>query len=253
MLFRSDSGGAPAHHPARCICKHSGPDSDGGVGPDSDGTGPDSDGAAGPDSDGGDSGGGMGSDSDGGDSGGGMGSDSDGGTGPSRVKAPRRSSPQAESASPDEPLVPYADALCILKAVGCKDGITPADQLMNTVRTMKRMSIAGKPSARLQQLKSPVKLQSGTARGHGSFNDCKEMIMMDSSDQSFAYEFPSEHTSMRLRHNGTETWFVSTKHDVPSPMAPGDMTGEQTANVLTLLTTTSTFEIEFALDRKSVV
>jgi hypothetical protein len=121
---------------------------------------------------------------------------------------------------------------------------------MNSIRIVKRMSTAGKPSLerfRLQQLKNNiVKLhQSGTG-GTGSFTNCKEMIMMDSSDQSFSYEFPSEHTSMRLRQNGTETWFVSTKHDMPSPMAPGDMTGEQAANVLTLLATTSTFEIEFA-------
>jgi len=70
--------------------------------------------------------------------------------------------------------------------------------------------------------------------------------MMDSSDQTFSHLFPSEDTSMRMHQNGTETWFVSSNSDVPSPMSPGDMTPQQTANVLTLLTTTSSFEVEFA-------
>ena len=152
--------------------------------------------------------------------------------------------------------------MCILKDVGCKNGTTPADQLMNSIRNtimnVKRMqaqrSFRSNPSNRSQLLTSnrsqllrrAVELRSDAARSSPGYDDCKGMVMLDSADQSFGYEFPSEHTSMRLRHNGTETWFMSTSRDVPTPLHPANLTAEQSANVLTLLTSTSTFEIEFA-------
>ena len=63
---------------------------------------------------------------------------------------------------PNEPLIPYADAMCILKDVGCKNGTTPADQLMNSIRNtimnVKRMqaqrSFRSNPSNRSQLLTS---------------------------------------------------------------------------------------------------
>ena len=74
--------------------------------------------------------------------------------------------PWAWSPELEEPLVPYASAVCILKGIGCESGTSPADHLMTVLRQKSGLPSAVEVpgTARLvQQLKKAISLQSDFA------------------------------------------------------------------------------------------